>query len=62
MRYGGGGGLYWGDYFIVFFHVSEHIDHLKQEKNHQEKTGNSLVLGYSPPSSVKNQTFSVFFI
>ena len=36
---------------LCFFHVSEHIDHLKQEKNHQEKTGNCLV---------KQQTISIF--
>ena len=59
----GGVGHNWEKYFIGLFHVSEHLGHSKAIKKKSEKNGNCLVGGYLPPPSlVKDQTISVFFL
>ena len=47
--------------FLFFMFQSIQII-LKQPKNHQEKIGNSLVLGYSPPPSLVKKLFQFFHL
>ena len=53
----------WEKYFIGLFHVSEHLGHSKAIKKSRKKTEIVWSGGTSPPPSlVKDQTISVFFL